>query len=318
MKLSKAQSSYNVYDTPQSVILNKLQNVKISEESFIRFGDKNNITNGLRALYLTKKSGYPLDKFAVNYLQILDEYDEKEKIELVIETMIQFDSRKKIDDFFKTLKPEKYVKPVEKIVDLEKAKPCLVKASLKHMNRQELRAELISLKKAPSAYFGALLEVNECKTDLFTLNQKQQFNMANKMLDQLDSDEKQKLSNNSAKNKPKQNMANSKREPKKYSVGKQKPMDFGYNDFLKPKKKAKSKAAKTANFSVKKQSATKISAKRKTAAKMTQSQAQNRIKRISDEATKIQKQGGTKTIPAKTVFKMNRADAVKKAAKTVK
>ena len=51
---------------------------------------------------------------------------------------------------------------------------------------------------------------------------------------------------------------------------------------------------------------------------VAQQKSQARIRRISDEATRIQKQGGTKTIPAKSVFKVNRADAVKKAAKTVK
>lgn len=216
MKLSKAQNGYNFSDTPQSIILVKLQNVKISEESFIRFGDKNAITKGLRALYLTKKNGYPLDKFAVNYLQFLDEYDEKEKIELTIETMIQYDSKKKIDDLFKTLKPEKFVKAVNKDVDIKAAKPCLVKASLQHMNRRELRAELNQLKKSPSAYFGPLLDVNECKVDLFTVNEKQQIELANQMLAQLDREEKQKPA------KP------------KISLGKQKPVNLGYGETLKP------------------------------------------------------------------------------------
>jgi hypothetical protein len=54
--------------------------------------------------------------------------------------------------------------------------------------------------------------------------------------------------------------------------------------------------------------------------KPTQGQAlaQARIGRISDEATRIQKAGGKKTIPAKSVYKVNRADAVKQAAKKVK
>ena len=49
-----------------------------------------------------------------------------------------------------------------------------------------------------------------------------------------------------------------------------------------------------------------------------QQKSQNYIKRVSDEATKIQKAGGKKTIPAKTVYSINRADAVKRAAKKVK
>ena len=312
MKLSNAQSSYNVYDTPQSVILNKLQNVKISEESFIRFGDKNNITNGLRALYLTKKSGYPLDKFAVNYLQVLDEYDEKEKMELVIETMIQFDSRKKIDDFFKALKPEKYVKPVNKDVDLKKTKPCscLVKASLKKMSREQLRAELNDLIKSPSAYFGALLEVDECKVDLFTVNNKQQIELAKQMLAQLDSEEKQKT------DKP------------KISIGKQKPLNLGYGETLKAQSgynNLKSQSKQTPIMAAKKPTGKAVPRKKgmttrkpSKAGSIAQQKAQARIRRISEEATRIQNQGGKKTIPAKSVFKVNRADAVKKAAKTVK
>lgn len=54
------------------------------------------------------------------------------------------------------------------------------------------------------------------------------------------------------------------------------------------------------------------------AGSIAQQKSQARIRRISDEATRIQKKGGKKTIPAKSVFKVNRADAVKKAAKTVK
>lgn len=49
----------------------------------------------------------------------------------------------------------------------------------------------------------------------------------------------------------------------------------------------------------------------------TQFEAQQYISRISKEATKIQQEGGKKTV-TKTVFKINRADAVKKAAKKVR
>lgn len=62
-------------------------------------------------------------------------------------------------------------------------------------------------------------------------------------------------------------------------------------------------------------------AKKKTTSKKTTSrsqfEAQSRISRISKEATKIQEAGGKKTV-TKTVYKVNRADAVKKAARTVK
>ena len=58
---------------------------------------------------------------------------------------------------------------------------------------------------------------------------------------------------------------------------------------------------------------------KKTPAKSrSQYEAQARIGRISNEATKIQQAGGKKTIPAKQVYKVNRADAVKQAAKKVK
>lgn len=311
MKLSKEQNGYNFSDTPQSIILVKLQNVKISEESFIRFGDKNAITKGVRALYLTKKDGYPLDKFAVNYLQFLDEYDEKEKIELTIETMIQYDSKKKIDELFKTLKPEKFVKSVNKDVDIKAAKPCLVKASLKQLSREELRFELNELKKSPSAYFGPLLDVNECQVDLFTVNSKQQIELANQMLAQLDREEKQKPA------KP------------KISLGKQKALNLGYGETLKPQSgysnlKTKSKQNTPMAKAKKKTASKKVSPmkprkmKPTKAKKTTQAKAQNYIKRISDEATKIQKKGGTKTIPAKTVFKVKRSEAVKRAAKIIK
>lgn len=193
MKLSNAQN-LQVYDSTQGTVLYHLQNVKLSEDSFNRFGDKNRITKSLRALYLTKKGGYPLDKFVKNYLQDLRNLAEKDKIELVIDTMVQYDSRAKIDQFFKSTKPEKYVKPVLKDIDLNKAKPCLVKASLQHMSRQELRVELNDLIKSPSSYFGKLLEVNECKNDLFTVNDKQQIELAKKMLAQLDREEKPKIS----------------------------------------------------------------------------------------------------------------------------
>lgn len=310
MKLSKAQNGYNFSDTPQSIILVKLQNVKISEESFIRFGDKNAITKGLRALYLTKKNGYPLDKFAVNYLQFLDEYDEKEKIELTIETMIRFDSKKKIDDFFKTLKPEKIVKAVNKDVDLKTAKPCLVKASLQHMNRKELRFELNELKKSPSAYFGPLLEVNECKVDLFTVNSKQQIELANQMLAQLDREEKQKPA------KP------------KISLGKQKAVNLGYGETLKPQSGYSNLKTQS------KQNTPMAKAKKKTAGKkvnpmkprkitptrvksITQKESQNYIKQVSKLATTIQDEAGFRTV-TKKVHVMNRSTAVKKAANKLK
>lgn len=49
------------------------------------------------------------------------------------------------------------------------------------------------------------------------------------------------------------------------------------------------------------------------------SQAQKEyIKKLSVRATQIQKSGGTKTVPAKTVFKMSRSEAVKKAAQQMK
>jgi hypothetical protein len=59
----------------------------------------------------------------------------------------------------------------------------------------------------------------------------------------------------------------------------------------------------------------KTAPKRKSGVSVAQQKAQSRIKRISDEATKIQKAGGKKTIPAKSVYKVNRATAVKQAAR---
>lgn len=63
---------------------------------------------------------------------------------------------------------------------------------------------------------------------------------------------------------------------------------------------------------------TKTKAKAKPTKSRSQYEAQAYIGRLSDEATRIQKAGGTKTIPAKSVYKVNRADAVKMAAKKIK
>lgn len=76
--------------------------------------------------------------------------------------------------------------------------------------------------------------------------------------------------------------------------------------------------SKTKTMTKAKTTTAKKAVTKKPAKSRSQYEAQARIVRISNEATKIQQAGGKKTIPAKSVFKVNRADAVKQAAKKVK
>lgn len=72
-----------------------------------------------------------------------------------------------------------------------------------------------------------------------------------------------------------------------------------------------------AKTTAKKTTSKKSTSKKKSTTSRKQYEAQAYIGRLSDKATEIQKAGGTRTI-TKTVYKVNRADAVKKAAKSVK
>jgi hypothetical protein len=247
------------------------------------------------------KGGYPLDKFAQGYLEDLN-LSEKEKIELTIDTMIRFDSRKKIDDYFKNKPLNVKTKNVKNTLKADK--PCLVKASLRHMDKKTLRKELEFLIKSPKSYFGVLLEVDECKVDLFSLSEKEQVKTAKAMLYQLDNEG----------------------EKPKISLGKQKNLNLGYGDTLKVQspysniKDNSSENKQAINEINMKTSKTKgkTTPKRKTGVSVAQQKSQAKIRKISDEATKIQKAGGKKTIPAKSVYKVNRATAVKQAARKLK
>lgn len=328
MRLSSKQNDYRNYSNI-ALMLYHLQNVKFTEQSFNRFGDKNNLTKGLKTLYIDSKKGQSIDKFVKDSLS--DDFsnlDEKQKIELAIETMIKFDNKGEIDRYFKSIEEQK-TKAVKKApVNINEVKPCLVKASLEKMSRTELRQELKSLMASPRSYFGKLLEVDQCKTDLFTVTEKEQVKIAIAMLNQLDYEEE-------------------KTKQIKFSpVGTQKPLNLGYGDTLQVQKGYSNLKSQNTNMATKKKTTkatsgkaalkpvsrkvsvkakstgTKVKPQKKTSlvpklvgASAKQRKAQAKIKEVSKIATEIQKQGGTKTLPEQKVFKINRADAVKKAWK---
>lgn len=167
----------NIADAAASQIFG---GTRISTKSFQRFGDKNNITNGMRLAWFSQ-DGQPLDRIAKELKATygsLNKYDEQEVIEGIVSFITAHPTGKFVKAYMETrLDQQDYDKPIagSKKTDSKPEKlsesqvECLVKKAKTALKLSVLQQETADFLKSPQSYFGALLEVPACKKDLFSL-----------------------------------------------------------------------------------------------------------------------------------------------------
>lgn len=159
-------------ETIEDAIAVQMGGAKIKTASFQRFGDKNNITNGLRLNWLSA-SGVPLDRWIKdlpNYDQ--DSFDQKEAIQRVVDFITEHPTYTDVRRYLGRRLETQLSRAAHSQPRRDGGKSdarCLVNHALQVLTPSKLISETTDYLAAPRSYFGELLDVPPCKSDLFSL-----------------------------------------------------------------------------------------------------------------------------------------------------
>lgn len=162
---------------------------RLTEKSWLRWGDKNRLSKSIKSLYLSD-SGIAVDKMAVNIGSSpqFSRLYEKDIVESIIDFTLEYPNRKSLDKYFALREKQQKGSRISNKTDAEYEAndfSCLINSLKKELTDKEIVAEMQSLEENPKSYFGKLLINTHCAKDLFSQPVNAQKSIAKKIIQKL-------------------------------------------------------------------------------------------------------------------------------------